>query len=156
MSILALSATVAIAPAFAETTVYQTITSTTPSVELSTQPTQTTDLSFAFEDIQNLQTVVMTDSQMQETEGAWAANAFGGIMGGIGGHYGYVASYVASGTYNKRAHLAAVGTGAAMGAINPIRGASTMLNGMRATAMGTVSGAINGYASATGKNINIR
>ncbi|AKG06896.1 hypothetical protein AAX05_00310 [Moraxella bovoculi] len=67
LSILALSATVAIAPAFAETTSHYT----TPSVELSTQPTQATDLSFAFEDTQNLQATVMTDSQMQETEGAW-------------------------------------------------------------------------------------
>lgn len=72
LSILALTATIATAPAFAETTVYQTIPSTTPSVELSTQPTQATDLSFAFDDTQNLQAVVMTDSQMQETEGAVA------------------------------------------------------------------------------------
>lgn len=50
LSILALSATIITAPAFAETTVYQTIPSTTLSVELSTQPTQATDLSFAFED----------------------------------------------------------------------------------------------------------
>ncbi|ANB90707.1 hypothetical protein MOVS_00320 [Moraxella ovis] len=70
LSILALTATIATAPAFAETTVYQTIPSTTPSVELSTQPIQATDLSFAFDDTQNLQAVAMTDSQMQETEGA--------------------------------------------------------------------------------------
>lgn len=72
LSILALSATIITAPAFAETTVYQTIPNTTPSVELSTQPTQEADLSFAFDDTQNLQAVVMTDSQMQETEGAVA------------------------------------------------------------------------------------
>lgn len=35
LSILALSATVITAPAFAETTVYQTIPSTAPSIELS-------------------------------------------------------------------------------------------------------------------------
>ncbi|WP_435931742.1 hypothetical protein ACSF86_00290 [Moraxella bovoculi] len=68
-SILALSATIITAPAFAETTVYQTIPSTTPSVELSTQFSEATDLLFAFDDTQNLQAVVMTDSQMQETEG---------------------------------------------------------------------------------------
>lgn len=50
LSILALTATIATAPAFAETTVYQTIPNTTPSIELSTQPTQEADLSFAFED----------------------------------------------------------------------------------------------------------
>ncbi|ANB90704.1 hypothetical protein MOVS_00305 [Moraxella ovis] len=67
-SILALSATVAIAPAFAETGVNYN----TPSVELSTQ---TTDLSFAFDDVENLQTVAMTDKEMAETEGVagpWA------------------------------------------------------------------------------------
>lgn len=77
-SILAPSATIITAPAFAETTVYQTIPSTTPSVELSTQPIQATDLSFAFDDTQNLQAVAMTDSQMQETEGAWIPYAVGG------------------------------------------------------------------------------
>ncbi|WP_435938907.1 hypothetical protein ACSF85_00330 [Moraxella bovoculi] len=69
LSTLALTATIATAPAFAETTVYQTIPSTAPSVELSTQ---TTDLSFAFDDVENLQAVAMTDSEMQETEGAIA------------------------------------------------------------------------------------
>ncbi|SPX86984.1 hypothetical protein [Moraxella ovis] len=83
LSILALTATIATAPAFAETTVYQTIPNTTPSVELSTQPTQEADLSFAFEDTQNLQAVAMTDSQMQETEGAVAPLvAIGVIHGG--------------------------------------------------------------------------
>ncbi|AKG16373.1 hypothetical protein [Moraxella bovoculi] len=48
------------------------IPSTALSVELSSQTTQATDLSFAFEDIQNLQAVAMTDSEMQETEGAVA------------------------------------------------------------------------------------
>ena len=83
---------IATAPAFAETTVYQTILSTTPSVELSTQPTQEADLSFAFEDTQNLQATVMTDSQMQETQGAWVANAVGGLAGMYGAGYGYLAS----------------------------------------------------------------
>ena len=82
---------IATAPAFAETTVYQTILSTTPSVELSTQPTQEADLSFAFDDTQNLQATVMTDSQMQETQGAWVANAVGGLAGMYGAGYGYLA-----------------------------------------------------------------
>ncbi|MFL1731778.1 hypothetical protein, partial [Moraxella oculi] len=69
--------------AFAETTVYQAIPSNTPSVELSTQFNEATDLSFAFEDAQNLQAVAMTDSQMQETEGAVAPLvAIGVIHGG--------------------------------------------------------------------------
>ncbi|MCL1623040.1 hypothetical protein M2R47_02065 [Moraxella sp. Tifton1] len=80
LSILALTATIATAPAFAETTVYQTIPSTAPSVELSTQ---TTDLSFAFDDVENLQTKEMTTTEMQETEGAVAPLvAIGVIHGG--------------------------------------------------------------------------
>ena len=62
LSILALSATVAITPAFAETTAHYN----TPITELSSQQA---DLSFAFDNVENLQAVVMTDGQMQETRG---------------------------------------------------------------------------------------
>lgn len=86
LSILALSATIITAPVFAETTTYPT-----PSVELSTQFNEATDLSFAFDDTQNLQATVMTDSQMQETQGAWVANAVGGLAGMYGAGYGYLA-----------------------------------------------------------------
>lgn len=74
-SILALSATVAIAPAFAETTAHYN----TPSVDIQpvlldvSLPAPTTaqaDLSFAFGDTTNLQVTDMTVAEMQETEGA--------------------------------------------------------------------------------------
>ncbi|STZ07854.1 Uncharacterised protein [Moraxella caprae] len=114
---------IATAPAFAETTVYQTILSTTPSVELPTQPTQATDLSFAFDDTQNLQAVAMTDSEMQETEGAWVANAVGAGFGGLTGHFAYMGSVAASGQYNFGHHVAAVGTGAGLGFVSPVSAA---------------------------------
>lgn len=118
LSILALTATIATAPAFAETTTYPT-----PSVELSTQFNEATDLSFAFEDTQNLQAVVMTDSQMQETEGAWVANAAGAGFGGLVGHFGYMGSVAASGQYNFGHHMAAIGTSAGLGFVSPVNAA---------------------------------
>ncbi|SPX86974.1 hypothetical protein [Moraxella ovis] len=118
LSILALSATVATAPAFAETTVYQAVPSTTPSVELSTQPTQATDLSFAFDDTQNLQAVAMTDSQMQETEGAWIPNAIGGLAGMYGAGYGYLAG----GGDNPYKFIGAAALGGALGFASPVNG----------------------------------
>lgn len=63
LSILALtlSATVAIAPAFAETTSHYNI---------SNPSNQQVDLSFAFDSTENLQVTAMTDKEMAETEGA--------------------------------------------------------------------------------------
>ena len=60
--ILVLGATVAITPAYAETTAHYN----TPVTELSSQQA---DLSFAFDDVENLQATDMTDGQMQETQG---------------------------------------------------------------------------------------
>ena len=93
LSILALSATVAIAPAFAETTSHYT----TPSVDTQTivlpqttvsATTPQADLSFAFDNVENLQATDMTLAEMQETEGAVAPLvAYGicmGVMGTIG------------------------------------------------------------------------
>ena len=86
LSILALSATVAITPAFAETTAHYN----TPITELSSQQA---DLSFAFDNVENLQAVVMTDKEMTETQGAvapWVAGAgLGAAAGGIGYTYGW-------------------------------------------------------------------
>ena len=74
-SILALSATVAITPAFAEMTVHYN----TPSVDTQTvvlpqttvsATTPQADLSFAFDNVENLQATDMTLAEMQETEGA--------------------------------------------------------------------------------------
>ena len=109
---------IATAPAFAETTVYQTILSTTPSVELSTQPTQEADLSFAFEDTQNLQATVMTDSEMQETQGAWVANAVGGLAGMYGAGYGYLAG----GGNDPYKFIGAAAMGGALGFASPVNG----------------------------------
>ncbi|AKG06901.1 hypothetical protein AAX06_00340 [Moraxella bovoculi] len=134
-SILALSATIITAPAFAETTVYQTIPSTTPSVELSTQPIQATDLSFAFDDTQNLQAVAMTDSQMQETEGAWIPYAVGGAIGGI--------SYVSGCAYTK-CTVAGLGKSVVGGALVPVRGAQAIYGASKvAFAGGTINGVGN-------------
>lgn len=87
LSILALSATVAITPAFAEMTVHYN----TPSVDAQTivlpQTTVSTttpqvDLSFAFDDVENLQATDMTATEMQETEGAIAPLVAVGVMTG--------------------------------------------------------------------------
>ena len=92
LSILALSATVAITPAYAEMiSHYNTsITELTPITELSTKQA---DLSFAFDDAENLQAVFMTDKEMTETQGAvapWVAGAgLGAAAGGIGYTYGW-------------------------------------------------------------------
>lgn len=61
LSIVALSASLVIVPAFAEVNSY-----TMPMEEM----TQTTDLSFAFDNVENLQVTDMTLAEMQETEGA--------------------------------------------------------------------------------------
>ena len=86
LSILALSATVAITPAYAETITHYNTPSTelTPVTELSTQQA---DLSFAFDDVENLQAVAMTDGQMQETQGA-VAPYVGRIGLGFAGGFG--------------------------------------------------------------------
>ncbi|AKG06895.1 hypothetical protein AAX05_00305 [Moraxella bovoculi] len=88
-SILALSATVAITPAFAETTAHYN----TPSVDAQTivlpqttvsATTPQADLSFAFDDAENLQTKEMTTTEMQETEGAVLPV---GILLNVGGRF---------------------------------------------------------------------
>ncbi|MBW5353163.1 hypothetical protein EST47_27105, partial [Escherichia coli] len=83
-------------------------------------------------------------------------NAVGGIMGGVGGHFSYMASAIASGSYNREAHWAKIGGGALIGAMNPINGGRALINGMRGVAVGTVAGGITGYAGSTGKNTDIR
>ena len=76
-----------ITPAYAETDVNYN----TPVTELSTQ---TTDLSFAFDDVENLQAIAMTDKEMAETEGAalpfaplLLLGSGGGAVGAWGNHY---------------------------------------------------------------------
>lgn len=103
-----------------------------------------------------MQLAELSQKEMKETEGAWIANAVGGIMGGVGGHFSYMASAVAGGSYNRNAHWAAIGTGAVIGAASPINGGRALINGMRGVAVGTVAGGITGYAGSMGKNTNIR
>lgn len=122
LSILALSATIITAPVFAETTTYPT-----PSVELSTQFNEATDLSFAFDDTQNLQATVMTDSQMQETQGAWVANAVGGLAGMYGAGYGYLAG--GGNDPYKFIGAAAMG-GGALGFASPVNGVRSGLTSL--------------------------
>ena len=88
LSILALSATVAITPAFAET---QTVVLPQTTVSATTPQA---DLSFAFDDAENLQTKEMTLAEMQETEGAalpfaplLLLGSGGGAVGAWGNHY---------------------------------------------------------------------
>ncbi|AKG06899.1 hypothetical protein AAX06_00325 [Moraxella bovoculi] len=124
---------IATAPAFAQTTVYQAIPNTTPSVELPTQPTQATDLSFAFEDTQNLQATVMTDSQMQETEGAALPLVYMGGAAFIGGVYnlGSYAHNVPQSQRTWRGYATAFGGGAVGGAIS-----ATPIGAIRAPVIG--------------------
>lgn len=103
-----------------------------------------------------MQLAELSQKEMKETEGEWIPNAVGGIMGGVGGHFSYMASAVASGSYNRNAHWAAIGTGALIGAASPINGGRTLINGMRGVAVGAVAGGITGYAGSMGKNTNIR
>lgn len=74
LSILALTATIAITPAFAEVNSYATPSVIQSAVSLDDIDTPATtsqaDLSFAFGDVENLQTTDMTLAEMQETEGA--------------------------------------------------------------------------------------
>ncbi|OBX50025.1 hypothetical protein [Moraxella nonliquefaciens] len=107
LSILALSATVAITPAFAETTAHYN----TPITELSTKQA---DLSFAFDDVENLQAVAMTDGQMQETQGAWVTTAFGAAVGGVGYAYG---AYKGNYQWDNRKFASNVASGAVIGTL---------------------------------------
>ena len=146
LSILALSATVAIIPAYAETTAHYN----TPITELSTKQA---DLSFAFDDAENLQAVAMTDGQMEETQGAWVPNVVGGVAGGLGGHFGYMSSVVTSGQYNFGDHLASVGLGALGGVASPATGIGSVAWGL---GFGTASGAATGYLTSKFPTINVK
>ena len=146
LSILALSATVAITPAFAETTAHYN----TPVTELSTKQA---DLSFAFDDVENLQAVALTDREMAETQGAWVPNVVGGVVGGLGGHFGYMSSVVTSGQYNFGGHLASVGLGALGGVASPATGIGSVAWGL---GFGTASGAATGYLTSKFPTINVK
>ncbi|ULJ64944.1 hypothetical protein [Wielerella bovis] len=105
---------------------------------------------------QNVKAIELSQTEMKETQGEWVANAVGGVMGGVGGHFGYMAGAFAGGTYNRNAHLAAIGTGAVVGAFSPVKSATTFVTDMRGVALGTATGAVNGYAGSIGTNHRIR
>lgn len=137
LSIVALSASLVVAPAFAEVNSY-----TMPMEEM----TQTTDLSFAFDNVENLQVTDMTLAEMQETEGAWANFAIGAGIGAVGGHFSYMSGAIANDSYNWKAHAIAVGVGAGTGLLNPVSKASHLINGMRGVVAATTGSAAVGYA----------
>lgn len=64
----------------------------------------------------------MTQAEMEETEGAWVANAVGGGAGVLGSHFGYMGGVAITGEYNFGAHMGAVIFGGISGAINPAQG----------------------------------
>ncbi|OBX50038.1 hypothetical protein [Moraxella nonliquefaciens] len=131
LSILALSATVAITPAYAEMISHYN----TSITELSSQQA---DLSFAFDDVENLQAVVMTDGQMQETQGAWVPYTIGGAIGGI--------SYVSGCAYTK-CTVAGLGKSVVGGAFVPMRGAQAIYG---ASKLAFAGGTINGIGNRKG------
>lgn len=99
-----------IVPAFAE--------ATSPVVSQTTN----NELAYAFGANTDLQAKSMTNHEMQDTQGAWIANAVGGVLGGLGGHFGYMAGSIGSDSYSAKNHLTAVGLGAVGGAANPVAG----------------------------------
>ena len=107
LSILALSATVATAPAFAE--VHDTPAVTNEVVTYS----ETADLAFAFEDTENLQLTAMSEQEMQETEGAALPLIAGIAIGGaIGAWSNHGSSYLRTGRLaSTRSTLFATGGG---------------------------------------------
>lgn len=52
----------------------------------------------------------------------WVTNAVGAVLGGLGGHFGYMGGAISSGQYSYKDHLVAVGGGAIGGGISPVRG----------------------------------
>ncbi|AKG06893.1 hypothetical protein AAX05_00295 [Moraxella bovoculi] len=129
LSILALSAVMSIAPAFAEVNSTATPAQTT---------TQEVDLSFALDDAENLQTKEMTTTEMQETEGAagpWGA-VIGGAISGIS---------AATGGKNAKQIAAATAVGAASGFyggwVGQVGGkVGTAIFGTTSVSLGVISG----------------
>ena len=124
LSILALSAVVSIAPAFAEVNSTATPAKTTA---------QEMELSFAFDDVENLQATDMTLAEMQETQGAALPLAY---MGGAAlfGSMVNVNTYVRAVPQSQRTlggYATAIGSGAVGGALT-----ATPIGAMRAAFLG--------------------
>jgi len=99
-------------------------------------------LSFAFDDAENLQAVVMTDKEMAETEGVFLPWVAGAGIGAVGGHFSYMSGAIASGTYNPYYHGASVLGGAGVGLLNPITSGAALLNGAAGVAAGAGAGGV--------------
>ncbi|WP_394261902.1 hypothetical protein, partial [Moraxella boevrei] len=135
----------------------------TPNVDtqaLVTQPQA--DLSFAFDNSENLQAVAMTDKQMQETQGAWVANAVGAGFGGLLGHFGYMGSVASGGQYNLGYHLGSIGTGMGTGFFSPVGvvgrsiAMTTATQQLGAGATGIAGAVGTGYLGNQFNTLNIR
>lgn len=99
------------APAFAETSANY---NTNQTVE------QEVDLSAVFADNQNLQVATLSTQEMQETEGAWAANAVGAVAGAGIATWGYMGNAATTGDFSWGKLAVVAGVGAATGAISPV------------------------------------
>lgn len=128
---------------------------TTPSTESSTEAVvfnnhlDTADLNYAFGGNQDLQVQAMTSQEMDETQGAWVANAVGGLVGGLGGHYGYMLQSAFTKEYNFRSHMASVGIGVAGGVMNPVAGVSSAAGSF---GMGIAGSGVHAWATNTGES----
>jgi len=78
---------------------------------------QQADLSFAFDDVENLQAVAMTDGQMQETQGAVAPLVAYGIRMGVMGTIGAVANTWSHYSNTGKWSWSAAGRGFIVGAV---------------------------------------
>ena len=152
---LSLSATVAITPAFAETTTHYNTPSVTAQpttldvVSQQVAPTATqADLSFAFDDVENVQALAMTDGEMAETQGAILPFVAATLVGGAtSAWFNHGVSYVRTGRpASVKSTLVATGTGMVS------RGySSAMLRGVGSA--GAVTKTVikgNGYAVSQG------
>lgn len=135
---VALSAITVSAPVLAQTGQYSTTpvvakqvvanpVDTPVSTTLQATANQPVDISFAFKDGQNLQVKDMTQTEMEETQGAWGTYV---ALGGIGAYFGYL-NYTSNVPKEQRTtagYATAVGSGAvglALGAspLGVVRGA---------------------------------
>lgn len=80
---------------------------------LGVQPSA--DLSYAFDDSQDLQVMAMTNQEMEETEGAFAVP--GAVAGAGIGAWGYLGGAAGSGNFSWKGLAATTAGGAAVGAV---------------------------------------
>lgn len=76
------------------------------------------ELAYAFGDNTDLQAKAISNQEMNDTQGAWVANAIGGLAGMYGAGYGYVAG----GGNNPYKFVGAAALGGALGFASPVTG----------------------------------